>query len=63
LKRFFLRVTLQPEETQRVRFKLQVQELGFTGLDMQYVVEPGTFRVWISPDSSWGLEGKFEVCQ
>jgi beta-glucosidase len=57
----FERVTLQPGEQRTVRFEVPVRELGFTGLDMQYVVEPGKFNVWIAPDSTGGLQGEFEV--
>jgi len=57
----FTRVALQPGEEQRVRFELPVKELGFSGLDMSYIVEPGRFKVWIGPDSSQGLEGEFVV--
>jgi hypothetical protein len=34
---------------------------GFSGLDMRYVDELGTLKVWILPDLNHGLEGKFEV--
>jgi beta-glucosidase len=57
----FRRVALEPGEEQRVRFEIPVRQLGFTGLDMRYTVEPGIFRVWIGPDSTRGLEGEFEV--
>ena len=57
----FTRVALQPGEEQRVRFEVLVSDLGFSGLDMGYIVEPGSFTVWIGPDSSRGLEGEFVV--
>ncbi|MDD5367776.1 MAG: glycoside hydrolase family 3 N-terminal domain-containing protein [Anaerolineaceae bacterium] len=57
----FVRVTLQPAEAQRVRFEAPVRDFGFTGLDMQYVVEAGAFKVWVGSDSEHGLEGEFEV--
>ena len=57
----FQRVTLQPGESRTVRFEVSVGELGFIGLDMRYIVEPGSFRVWVGPDSARGLEGTFEV--
>jgi beta-glucosidase len=59
--RGFQRVTLQPDEEQRVRFEVPVHDLGFTGLDKQYVIEPGAFKVWIGPNASEGLVGDFEV--
>jgi beta-glucosidase len=59
--RGFQRVTLQPDEEQRVRFEVPAHDLGFTGTDKQYVVESGAFKVWIGPNASEGLVGDFEV--
>jgi beta-glucosidase len=55
----FERVSLNPGESRRVRFEVPIAQLGFTGLDMHYRVEPGEFKVWIGPDSTHGLEGGF----
>jgi beta-glucosidase len=57
----FRRISLLPGENTRVRFVVPVGSLGFHGLDLQYVVEPGAFRVWIGPSSVEGLEGAFQV--
>jgi beta-glucosidase len=57
----FQKITLQPGEKRTVSFAVPVSELGFTGLDMRYVVEPGEFKVWLGPDSASGLEGSFTV--
>jgi beta-glucosidase len=57
----FVRAALQPGEARRICFEVPARELGFTGLDMVYVVEPGAFKVWIGPDSERGLEGEFWV--
>jgi beta-glucosidase len=57
----FRRIFLQPGEQQIVRFEVPVQQLGLLGPDMRYSVEPGSFIVWIGPDSAHGLEGSFEV--
>lgn len=57
----FHRVTLQPGETQCVRFKIPVRELGFSGPQMRTLVEPGKYMLWVGPDSSRGLEGRFTV--
>lgn len=59
----FQRVTLQPGEARRVRFAVPAKELGFIGPDLQYIVEPGRFAVWVGPDSTRGLEGTCEVTQ
>ncbi|MFN8492237.1 MAG: glycoside hydrolase family 3 N-terminal domain-containing protein [Caldilineaceae bacterium] len=57
----FQRITLQPGETQTVRFTVPAQELGFWGPKLPYVVEPGAFKVWIGPNAVTGLEGAFVV--
>jgi beta-glucosidase len=57
----FQRITLEPGERQRVTFRVPVQELGFIGPDLRYLVEPGRFKVWVGPNSDEGLEGEFEV--
>lgn len=57
----FQRITLEPGAEQTVRFEVPVEQLGFWGIDMRYAVEPGTFKVWIGPSSTEGLEGQFDV--
>ncbi|NUM46145.1 MAG: glycoside hydrolase family 3 C-terminal domain-containing protein [Anaerolineales bacterium] len=57
----FQKISLQPGEAQVVRFEVPVRELGFTGRNMGYTVEPGTFKVWVGPDSTGELEGEFTV--
>jgi beta-glucosidase len=57
----FERVSLAPGESRTVRFEVPVSALGFTGLDLQYRVEPGEFKLWIGPDSTSGLEGAFRI--
>lgn len=55
----FRRVSLEPGESQRIRFEIPVSTLGFIGLEMRDTVEPGEFRLWIAPDSTSGPEGSF----
>ena len=57
----FQKITLQPGERRRVTFAVPVQSLGFHGLDLTYVVEPGAFRVWIGPNAQEGVEGAFRI--
>lgn len=57
----FQKMSLQPGEQRTVRFAIPVCELGFTGQDMHYIVEPGDFKVWVGPDSTRGLEGFFTI--
>lgn len=57
----FQRVTLQPGETQTVTFSLPISDLAFWNIDMQRVVEPGEFTLWIGTNSDEGLAADFEV--
>ena len=43
--RGFQRVTLEPGERRTVSFELTAKELGYWNRDIEYVVEPGDFRV------------------
>ena len=60
LKRFE-RVTLAPGESRKVTFELPVAELAFWNFDMEYVVEPGDFRLWVAGNSASGTPVDFVV--
>jgi len=60
LKRF-RRITLLPNEKTPVDFQLDARELGFYNQNLDYVVEPGLFRIWIGPNSVEGLAGSFTL--
>ncbi|MBR5499152.1 MAG: glycoside hydrolase family 3 C-terminal domain-containing protein [Bacteroidales bacterium] len=60
LKRFN-RVELAPGETKTVIFELPVAELAFWNIDMEYVVEPGDFKLWVAGDSDSGEPVEFRV--
>jgi beta-glucosidase len=57
----FRRISLLPGECQVVRFELPARQLAVLGPDFIPRVEPGTFTLWIGPDSTRGLEGRFEI--
>lgn len=57
----FQHVSLKPGEEKTVRFELPVQQLGFHGPTLDYVVEPGEFELWIGPNATEGLKGTIEV--
>lgn len=59
--RGFRQVALQPGEEQEVCFTLGEAELGFYNADLEYVVEPGTFRVMVGPDSKRVKSAEFEL--
>lgn len=60
LKRF-MRVNLRPGEEKQLEFELPVGELAFWNIDMQYVVEPGDFALWVAGDSQSGDKIDFVV--
>ena len=57
----FRRVTLAPGETVTVEFELPVSDLSFWNIDMEHVVEPGDFQLWIASDSASGKPVGFTV--
>ncbi|MCX2830946.1 glycoside hydrolase family 3 N-terminal domain-containing protein [Microbulbifer thermotolerans] len=57
----FERITLAPGESRRVSFTLKANQLAFHNAQMQQVIEPGEFHVWIAPDAESGLQGSFTL--
>jgi beta-glucosidase len=47
----FERIHLKPGETRTVQFALTPAELGFYNVELRWVVEPGTFKVMVGPNS------------
>ena len=59
----FKRIRLKAKETQTVIFNLSGGNLGFHNAAMQYVVEPGKFRLWVGGDSQTDLMAEFEIIE
>lgn len=57
----FQRVALQPGEKRRVDFVLTKDQLGFWNRDLQFVVEPGEFKLMVGSSSEDVMETSFEV--
>jgi beta-glucosidase len=57
----FERITLMPGEKKTARFELGPERLGFYNRQLQFVVEPGEFRVIVGTSSVGGLEERFDV--
>lgn len=57
----FQRVSLKQGEKKTVSFSLPIEELAFWNIDMQRVVEPGEFNLWVGPNSAEGLQTSFTV--
>ncbi len=57
----FERVTLRPGEHRNVEFSVKAHDLGSYDPQMHWVVNSGTYDVWVAPDSTTGVQGSFEV--
>lgn len=58
--RGFQKVRLEPGAEAVVAFEIGPEQLGYFGPDHTWTVEPGTFTVWIGPNSDEGLCGALE---
>jgi len=59
--RGFEKVNLEPGETKTVAFTLTPDDLAMYDVDMNYVVEPGDFKVFVGTNSEDVLEAGFTV--
>lgn len=60
--RGFERISLEPGEEKIVHFKLRPQDLGLWDKNMNFCVEPGSFKVMVGASSAdIRLEGSFEI--
>lgn len=60
--RGFERITLQPGEEKEVHFKLRPQDMGLWDKNMNFCVEPGSFKVMVGASSTdIRLEGQFNI--
>jgi beta-glucosidase len=57
----FKRVSLQPGQSQTVKFTLNRQNFGFYDNNGKFVVEPGPFNVWVGDSSVGGLNAQFTL--
>jgi beta-glucosidase len=57
----FERLTLAPGEHKRVEFTVQAHDLGSYDPEMHWIVPPGTYDVWVAPNSASGITATFEV--
>jgi beta-glucosidase len=55
----FQKIMLTPGQSCDVVFEINVSDLGFYDVDMQYIVESGQFKAWVGTNSAEGLEGEF----
>jgi beta-glucosidase len=59
----FARITLEPNETRQVTFRITPSKLAFYNREMKRVVEPGTFQIMVGGNSINLLNQQLEVQQ
>lgn len=57
----FRRIRLQPGESRTVSFELNPADLAFYGQNMESMIEPGEFHVWIGGSSDTDLRASFTL--
>ena len=57
----FSKISLKPGETKRVEFTITPDKLKFYDINMNYVVEPGDFKVFVGTNSRDVKEASFTV--
>jgi beta-glucosidase len=57
----FQRISLNPGESKQVNFTLGFDELSYYNLDMERVIEPTEYQVWVGGDSEASQDARFEV--
>jgi beta-glucosidase len=61
--RGFQRVTLKPGESRQLEFTLGFDELSYYNIEMERVIEPTEYQVWVGGDSDASLGTQFEVTE
>lgn len=57
----FKRIHLNSGESKNITFNLPIGDLAFWNIDMEKIVEPGKFKLWVTKDSDSGEPIFFEV--
>ncbi|MDX1637814.1 MAG: fibronectin type III-like domain-contianing protein [Balneolaceae bacterium] len=59
----FEKMRLEPGQTNTVTFELGPKHLAYYNIDMEKVVEPGDFNVFVGGSSEDVLEGRFTIVE
>jgi beta-glucosidase len=57
----FEQVTLQANESRKVRFTLHTDELSYFDNQGELHLQPGLFNVWVAPNAAEGLQTSFTL--
>jgi len=59
----FSRIRLKPQETQSVSFRISRSRLAVWNVTRQWVIEPGSYTLWVGGSSEASLATKFVLAQ
>lgn len=59
----FVKINLKPGETKKVEFTITPDKLKFYDINMNYVIEPGDFKIFVGKNSVDVLEDSFQVIE
>ncbi len=59
----FTKISLKPGETKKVEFTITSDKLKFYDINMNYVIEPGDFKVFVGTNSRDVIEASFSVVE
>lgn len=57
----FEKINILKNETTTITFYLSADDLKFYDLQMNYTSEPGSFVIYVGPDSASGLSAKIQL--
>ena len=57
----YRKVSLEPQQTVRVQIPVKLSALGYFDQNMQYIVEPGLFRIFAGANSKDCLEMEISI--
>jgi len=59
----FAKISLKPGETKKVTFTITPEKLKFYDINMNYIIEPGDFKVFVGTNSIDVKEASFTVVE
>ena len=61
--KYFERISLKPGESRKITFPITAENLKFYNSDLEFVAEPGLFRVMAGPDSERLSSAEFTLVE
>ena len=57
----FQKIHLKAHSSKKVTFHIDAKRFGYVTADFKFIVEPGTFALWVGPRSDSGLTTEFTI--